>query len=75
MLIHKNKIRKQVIATEEELELTAKRKSNPLSVEDLLRDNIAETAFPNVRRLMKVYVLILCQKQSSKEDFLRWDKL
>ena len=31
---------------------------NPLSVEDLLRDNVVETAFPNVRRLMKIYLLI-----------------
>ena len=35
-----------------------KRKLNPLSVEDLLRDNVVKTAFPNVQRLMKIYVLI-----------------
>ena len=29
-----------------------------LSVEDLLKDNVVETAFPNVRRLLKIYVLI-----------------
>ena len=44
----KYKTKKQVEAIEEELELTTKRKSNPLSVEDLLRDNVVETAFSNV---------------------------
>ena len=29
-----------------------------LSVEDLFKDNVVETAFPNVRRLLKIYVLI-----------------
>ena len=55
----KYKMRKQVIkAIEEELKLTTKRKSTPFSVEDLLRDNIVETIFPNVWHLMKIYVLI-----------------
>ena len=53
----KYKTKKQAKAIEEELELTTKRKLNPLSVEDLLRDNI-ETPFPTVRRLMEMYVLI-----------------
>ena len=52
----KYKTKKQAKAIEE-LELTTKRKLNPLSVEDLLRDNI-ETPFPTVRRLMEMYVLI-----------------
>ena len=33
-------------------------KSNLLSAEDLLRDNVVETAFPNVQRLMKTSLLI-----------------
>ena len=47
-------MRKQVKAIEEEPELTTKMESNSLSVEDLLRDNVVETAFHNFRRLMKI---------------------
>ena len=32
-----------------------KRKSNSLSTEDPLQDNVVETAFPNVQHLMKIY--------------------
>ena len=50
----KYKMRKQFKVIEEEPELTTKMESNSLSVEDLLRDNVVETAFHNFRRLMKI---------------------
>ena len=71
----KYETRKQGKAIEEELKLTTKRKSNPFSVKDLLWDNMAETAFPNVCRLMKIYVLILMSEAIVEKNFLRWEKL
>ena len=43
---------------EDELSLIAEEVHNPLSVEDLLQDSVIETAFPSIRQLLKIYVLI-----------------
>ena len=43
---------------EDELSLIAEKVHNPLSVEDLLQDSVTETAFPSIRRMLKIYVLI-----------------
>ena len=59
----------------EELELTTKRKSNPLSVEDLLRDNVIENAFLNVRRLMKICILIPMSKAIVERGFSKMGKI
>ena len=58
----KYKTRKQLKETEDELSLIAEKVHNLLSVEDLLQDSVIETAFPSIRRLLKIYVLALCQK-------------
>ena len=54
----KYKTRKQLKAIEDELKVVRSKKACPLTVEDLLRDTVIETAFPHVRRLLKIYVLI-----------------
>ena len=44
---------------EEELFYIIAEKANDLlSVEDLLKDTVVETVFPNIRRLLKIYILI-----------------
>ena len=64
----KNKMRKEVQAIEE-LELATKRKSNPLSVEDLLQDNVVETEFLHARRLMKMHALIAMSEAIVESGF------
>ena len=44
--------------TEDELSLIAEKVYNLLSVADLLQDSVIETAFPSIRRLLKIYVLV-----------------
>ena len=43
---------------EDELYITAEKVNDSLSVENLLKDTVVKTAFPNIRRLLKSYVLI-----------------
>ena len=44
---------------EEELFYIIAEKANDLLfVEDLLKDTVVETVFPNIRRLLKIYILI-----------------
>ena len=31
---------------------------NPVTVEDLLRDSVVSVAFPNIRRLLAIYMII-----------------
>ena len=52
-----------------------KRKSNPLSVEDLLQDNTVETKFPNAWCLMKIYVLIPMSKAIGKRGFSKMGQI
>ena len=54
----KYKTRKRLKEIEDEISNITEKVRNPLSVEDLLRDSVIETAFPNIRRLLKIYVLI-----------------
>ena len=54
----KYKTRKQLKETEDELSLIAEKVYNLLSVADLLQDSVIETAFPSIRRLLKIYVLV-----------------
>ena len=45
--------------TELEQELSNKKKmKDPVKVEDVLRDKVLETAFPNIQRLLKIYLCI-----------------
>ena len=43
---------------EDELYITAEKVNDSLSVENLLKDTVVKTAFPNIRRLLKSYILI-----------------
>ena len=43
---------------EDKLHIIAKKVIDPLSIEDLLKDTVVETAFPNIRWLPKIYILI-----------------
>ena len=43
---------------EKELEHLNAEIKNPVLVEDLLRDIVIESAFPNVRRLLIIYLLV-----------------
>ena len=43
---------------EDELYITAEKVNDSLSVENLLKDTVVKRAFPNIRRLLKSYVLI-----------------
>ena len=52
-----------------------KRKSNPLSFEDLLQDNIVETVFPNVWCLMKIYVLIPMSEAFGERGFSKMGQI
>ena len=52
-----------------------KRKSNSLSAEDLLRDNVVETAFPNVQHLMKIYVLMPLSEATVEREFSKMGKI
>ena len=54
----KYKTKKRLKKIEDELSLIAEKVHNPRSVEDLLQDSVIETAFPSIRRLLKIYVLI-----------------
>ena len=58
-----------------ELELATKRKLNSLSVEDLLRDNFVKTARPFVRRLMKIYALILMSEAIVERGFSKMGQI
>ena len=52
-----------------------KRKSNSLSVKDLLWDNVVETAFPNVQHLMKIYVLMPLSEATVEREFCKMGKI
>ena len=54
----KYKTRKQMKKIEDELNAVMKKKESPLNVKDILQDSVVETAFPNVQRLLKIYVLM-----------------
>ena len=43
---------------ETEFESAAAKVKNPVTVEDLLKDYVVSGAFPNIRRLLVVYVII-----------------
>ena len=54
----KYKIKKWLKEIEDKLSLIAEKVHNPLSVEDLPPDSVIETAFPSIRWLLKIYILI-----------------
>ena len=43
---------------EEELNNIEEKLRSPIKVEDMLRDRVVEAAFPNIRRLLKIFILI-----------------
>ena len=45
--------------------------NDPLSVEDLLKDILVETALPNIRRLLRIYVSIPSSEAVVEIGFLK----
>ena len=56
---------------EDELYIIAEKINDPLSVEDLLKDILVETALPNIRRLLRIYVLIPSSEAVVEIGFLK----
>ena len=56
---------------EDELYIIAEKLNDPLSVEDLLKDILVETALPNIRRLLRIYVLIPSSEAVVEIGFLK----
>ena len=56
---------------EDELYIIAEKVNDPLSVEDLLKDILVETALPNIRRLLRIYVLIPSSEAVVEISFLK----
>ena len=50
-------MKKCIKAVELEIKAAQQNIKEPLSVEDILRDKVIEQAFPNIRRLMVLYIL------------------
>ena len=51
---HKYKTRKGLGELDDKFYTIVEKINDPLSVEDLLKDTVVETAFPNIRRLLKI---------------------
>ena len=60
LLIQANKYatKKSIKKIQDELEVNQEKMNNPVSVEDLLGDEAIAIAFPNIRRLLAIYILI-----------------
>ena len=56
---------------EDKLHIIAKKVIDPLSIEDLLKDTVVETAFPNIRWLPKIYILIPSSEPVVERGFLK----
>ena len=56
---------------EDELYIIAEKVNDPLSVEDLLKDILVETALPNIRQLLRIYVLIPSSEAVVEISFLK----
>ena len=56
---------------EDELYIIAEKVNDPLSVEDLLKDILVETALPNIRPLLRIYVLIPSSEAVVEIGFLK----
>ena len=54
---HKYQTRKRLTELEDELYIITEKVNDLLSGEDLLK-NTVETAFPNIQRLLRIYVLV-----------------
>lgn len=54
---HKYQTRKRLKELEDELYIITEKVNDLLSGEDLLK-NTVETAFPNIQRLLRIYVLV-----------------
>ena len=63
--------RKRLRELEDKLHIIAKKVIDPLSIEDLLTDTVVETAFPNIRWLLKIYILIPSSEPVVERGFLK----
>ena len=57
MPIHIKKKKKTLEWNRRKLYIIPQKINDPLYVKDLLKDTVAETAFPNIPQLLKIYVL------------------
>ena len=55
---NKRSTNKEIKWLETELENIKNRKEHPLSVNDILEDNVVSSAFPSIRYLLKLFVLV-----------------
>ena len=55
---NKRSTNKEIKQLEIELENIKNRKEHPLSVNDILEENLASSAFPSIRYLLKLFVLV-----------------
>ena len=60
---------------EKELEHLNAEIKNPVLVEDLLRDIVIESAFPNVRRLLIIYLLVSHAEAAVERGFSKMDRI
>ena len=57
-----------------EIDQITRRLHNPVSVEDLLEDNVMQ-AFPNVRRLLQLYILIPHSEAVAERGFSKMSQI
>ena len=72
---HKYKTRNRLRELEDELYIFAWKVNDPLSTEDLLKDTVVETAFPNIQLLLKIYLLILSSEAVVERGFSKMSQL
>ena len=62
-------------AIEAELSEIKKKMCSPVAVENLLDDTVLSTAFPTIRRLLRVYVIIPFSEAVVERGFSKWMNL
>ena len=72
---HKYKTRNRLRELEDELYIFVRKVNDPLSIEDLLKDTVVETAFPNIPLLLKIYLLILSSEAVVERGFSKMSQL
>ena len=65
----KRSTNKEIKWLETELENIKNRKEHPLSVNDILEDNVVSSAFPSIRYLLKLFVLVPMSEAVVEREF------
>ena len=66
---NKRSTNKETKWLETELENIKNRKEHPLSVNDVLEDNVVSSAFPSIRYLLKLFVLVPMSEAVVEREF------